>query len=277
MMTTLLFAELTIRETQRRKILWVSLLLGLAFLIFFAVGFHYIFSEMEQYADVEEALTISGLLLTTGLYAVNLLVILMAVLISVTAVSAEIDTHTIEAIVTKPIRRWEFILGKWLGFAVLLIFYIILLAGGLMLVVYLRSGLVLANIVPGLGLLWLQSCIVLSLTILGGTRLSTLANGVLAFMLFGIAFLGGWIEQIGAFFENATAVNIGIVSSLLMPTQALWNRTLLLLQPQFTGSFNLAGPFAVVSQPSNLMIWYGVFYTVGLLLLALFSFSRHDL
>lgn len=276
-MTTLLFAQLTIRETQRRKILWVSLLLGLLFLLFFAVGFHYIYTEMEIHADVEEALTISGLLLTTGLYAVNLLVILMAVLISVTAVSGEIDTHTVEAIVTKPIQRSAFILGKWVGFAALLALYIIFLAGGLMLVVYLRSGLLFDNILSGLALMWLQSCIILSLTILGGTRLSTLANGVLAFMVFGIAFLGGWIEQIGAFFENTTAVNIGIITSLIMPTQALWNRTLLLLQPQFSGSFNLAGPFAVVSRPSDLMIGYAIFYAVGLLLLALVSFSRRDL
>jgi len=276
-MTTLLFAELTIRETQRRKILWVSLLLGLVFLLFFGVGFHYIYAEMELHADVEEALTISGLLLTTGLYAVNLLVVLMAVLISVTAVSGEIDTHTVEAIVTKPIRRSAFILGKWIGYAFLLTLYIVFLAGGLMVIVYLRSGLLLNNILPGMALMWLQSCIILSLTILGGTRLSTLANGVLAFMLFGIAFLGGWIEQIGALFENETAVNIGIISSLIMPTQAVWNRALLLLQPQFTGSFNLAGPFAVVSKPSDLMISYAVFYALGLLFLALLSFSRRDL
>lgn len=276
-MTTLLFAELTIREIQRRKILWVSLLLGFAFLAFFAVGFHYIYREMEQHAGGDEVLTISGLLLTAGLYAVNLLVMLMAVLISVTAVSGEIDTHTIEASVTKPIHRWELVLGKWLGFAILLMLYIIFLAGGLMLIVYLRAGMVLDNILPGLLLMWLQGCLILSLTILGGTRLSTLANGVLAFMLFGIAFLGGWIEQIGALFENGTAVNIGIITSLIMPTQALWNRALILFQPQFSSSSFLAGPFAVVSQPNDMMIGYGVIYTVVLLLLALASFSRRDL
>ncbi len=276
-MTTLLFAELTIREAQRRKILWVGLLMGLGFLAVFAVGFHYIFAEMEMHANLEERLTISGVLLTAGLYAVNLLITLMAVLISVTAVSGEIDSHTIEALVTKPLRRWEMVLGKWLGFAVLIVLYTLLLAGGLMVVVYLRSGLVFANIPAGLAMMALQGFIILSLTLLGGTRLSTLANGVLAFMLFGIAFLGGWIEQIGALFENVTAVNIGIITSLLMPTQALWNRALTLFQPQFTTSAYLAGPFAVISQPSDLMIGYAFVYAAGLLLLALVSFTRRDL
>lgn len=276
-MTTYLFAELTIREAQRRRILWIGLLLGLLFLVIFGIGYHYIVVEMEAHANLEEALTISGVLLTAGLYAVNLLVMLMSVLISVTAISAEIDSHTIEAMVTKPIRRWEVVFGKWLGFAVLIVMYILLLAGGLMLIVYWRSGLILDNIPGGLTMMALQGLVILSLTILGGTRLSTLANGVLAFMLFGIAFLGGWIEQIGALFENETAVNIGIITSLFMPTQALWNRALMLFQPQFSTSQYLAGPFAVISQPSDLMIGYALFYMIGLLLLALVSFKRRDL
>ena len=146
-----------------------------------------------------------------------------------------------------------------------------------MLIVYLRAGFLMENIGQGLALMILQSFVVLSVTILGGTRLSTLANGVLAFMLFGIAFLGGWIEQIGALFENETAVNIGIVTSLIMPTEILWKKAITMFQPQFASSAFLAGPFAVTSQPSDLMIGYAVGYMAILLLLALYSFSTRDL
>ncbi len=276
-MTTWIFTQLTIREAQRRKILWVGLLMGIGFLLLFGTGFHYIMIEMEGHASPMEERTIIGVLLTAGLYSVNILVVLMAVLISVTAVSGEIDSHTIDVLVTKPVRRWEIILGKWLGFAILLTVYILLLAGGLMLIVYFRADFLMENIGQGLTLMILQAFVVLSLTILGGTRLSTLANGVLAFMLFGIAFLGGWIEQIGALFENETAVNIGIVTSLIMPTEILWKKAITLFQPQFASSAFLAGPFAVTSQPSDLMIGYAVGYMAILLLLALYSFSTRDL
>ncbi len=276
-MTTWIFTQLTIREAQRRKILWVGLLMGIGFLLLFGTGFHYIMIEMEGHASPMEERTIIGVLLTAGLYSVNILVVLMAVLISVTAVSGEIDSHTIDVLVTKPVRRWEIILGKWFGFAILLTVYILLLAGGLMLIVYFRADFLMENIGQGLTLMILQAFVVLSLTILGGTRLSTLANGVLAFMLFGIAFLGGWIEQIGALFENETAVNIGIVTSLIMPTEILWKKAITLFQPQFASSAFLAGPFAVTSQPSDLMIGYAVGYMAILLLLALYSFSTRDL
>lgn len=278
MQTVLIFAELTIRETQRRKVLWLALLLALGFLGIFGLGLHLIFREVEQIGVTVEEIEVGlSVLLSAGLYMVNFLVVVMALLISVTAVSGEIDSHTIEALVTKPIRRWEIILGKWLGFAIINAVYTVLLAGGLILLYRWRTGFAVSNIPAGLGLMLLQGVLVLSLTLLGGTRLSTLANGVLAFMLVGIAFIGGWVEQIGSLLQNETAVDIGIITSLIMPTEILWKHALSLLQPRVTSSPFAAGPFVVLSQPSDLMIWYAVVYTAVLLLLSLISFSRRDL
>jgi hypothetical protein len=117
----------------------------------------------------------------------------------------------------------------------------------------------------------------LSLSVLGGTRLSTLANGAAAFMLFSLAFVGGWVEQIGALLRNTTAVDLGIFSSLLMPADALWKKASLLFQPQLRVDLDIAGPFVVTSEPSDLMIGYAVGYVLLLLVLALWSFSRRDL
>ena len=276
-MTTLNIAYLTFRETQRRRILWVALAMGIGFLIVFALGFHFVYKDVsESRMGPDEVETVASFLLMAGLYATNFLIIVMSVLTSVTTISGEIDSHTVEALVTKPIRRWELVLGKWLGYALLLLAYIILLAGGIVLIVYLRSGVTVANPLPGIGLMVMQGMVVLSVSLLGGTRLSTLANGVLAFMLYGVAFLGGWVEQIGSFLQNETAVNIGIITSLIMPSEVLWRRAAALFLPQFINS-PFAGPFALSSQPNDTMIWYAFIYAIVLLLLALWSFSSRDL
>ncbi|VAW39765.1 hypothetical protein MNBD_CHLOROFLEXI01-1026 [hydrothermal vent metagenome] len=278
MKTILIFAELTIRETQRSRVLWLILLLAIGFLTVFGLGLHLIFREIVQAGIPMDEIELGlGMLFSAGLYAINFLVVVMAVLISVTAVSGEIDSHTIEALVTKPVRRWQIILGKWLGFTVILTLYTLLLIGGIILLYRWRTGFSISNIPSGLGLMLLQGQLILSLTLLGGTRLSTLANGVLAFMLVGIAFIGGWVEQIGSLLQNETAVDIGIVTSLIMPTEILWKQALVLLQPRVATSPFAAGPFVVLSQPSNLMIGYAVLYTAVLLLLALISFSHRDL
>ncbi|MFO7539439.1 MAG: ABC transporter permease [Chloroflexota bacterium] len=273
-----IITSLTIQETQRRRILWTALLMGLGLLALFGLGFHYIFVEFEEAGtQMVETTMAASVLLSAGLYVANFLIVVMAVLISVTAIAGEVETHTVETILTKPIRRWEWVLGKWVAFALLLSLYVLLLGGGMMLVVYARSGFVPANIAAGMSLMLLQGLTILSLTIVGGTRLSTLTNGVVAFMLYGVAFIGGWVEQIGAIFRNETAVDIGIAASLIMPGDVLWKKAMSLFLPDFTGSVMSGGPFAVTSQPSDLMIVYALAYTLALLLLALWSFSRRDL
>ena len=278
-MSLFIFTELTIREAQRRRILIVALIMGLAFLVLFAVAFHYVYLQMEkdQVTGGTQGELVIGFLLMAGLYAANLLVMIITVLVSVTAISGEIDSHTIDALITKPVRRWEVVLGKWLAFAALLILYVLFLAGGLMLIVYLRADFLFRNLGWGLALMIQQALIILSISIAGGTRLSTLANGVLAFTLFAIAFMGGWVEQIGALFRNEAAVDIGIVTSLIMPSEILWKKAQTIFQPQLTSNPYTAGPFAVSSQPSDLMILYGVFYMLFFLVFAMWSFSARDL
>jgi Cu-processing system permease protein len=277
-MPILIFSELTIREAQRRHILLVALIMGFAYLALFAAGFHYVFLQMQRDSvSGTQADIITGFLLTAGLYAANLLVTVMAVLVSVTTISGEIDSHTIETLITKPVRRWEVVLGKWLAFAALLIIYVLFLAGGLMLIVYGQTGFLFRNVGLGLALMIQQALIILSLTIAGGTRLSTLANGVFAFTLYAIAFMGGWVEQIGALFRNEAAVDIGIITSLIMPSEILWKKALTIFQPSMANMPFSAGPFAVASQPSDLMVTYGVLYMVGFLFFAMWSFSRRDL
>jgi ABC-type transport system involved in multi-copper enzyme maturation permease subunit len=277
-MPILIIARLTIREAQRRRLLWVALFMGIAFLLVFGVAFHFIRIDVERETRAPENLTfISVFLLTAGLYAVNLLTNVVAVLVSVTTISGEIESHTIDAIVTKPIPRWQVVVGKWLGFAVLVLLYLVFLVSGLMLIVYLRSGFYMDNIGRGVLMMALAALLVLTVSIAGGTRLSTIANGVMTFMLFGLAFLGGLVEQVGALFRNTAAVNVGIVSSLIMPADALWKKAVAYFQPSgATNPFEL-GPFAAITEPSSLMIIYALLYLGAIILFALWSFSRRDL
>jgi len=282
MNTILTIAQLTIRETQRRRILWVALLMGVAFLAVFGLGFHYIFSELEREgvsggAPADLPMVIANFLMLSGLYVINFLVIVMAALLSAGTISGEVESHTIETTLTKPIRRWEVVLGKWLGLALIITIYMLALAASVVLITVQRSGLDVRNLPAGLGLMLLAGLTMLSLSILGGTRLSTLANGALAFMLYGTAFVGGWVEQIGAVLRNETAVDLGIVASLLMPADVLWKQASLLLQPPMGSNPEFSGPFMVMSQPNSIMTAYAVTYVIVLLVLALLSFSRRDL
>jgi Cu-processing system permease protein len=266
---------LTFHEAWRRRMVLIGLVLSALFLTIYAVGFSLIVSTMPAQTRAIERQTAYNVLLMAGLYVTHFLTVMLAIFASVDTVSGEIASHTIQAIVTKPLRRWQVLLGKWLGYAAMIGLYLGLLSGGILLAVYLLAGYQPPNALAGVGLLILEALVLLSLSLLGGTRLSTLTNGVLLFMLYGLAFIGAWVEQIGSFFQSRAAVNIGIITSLVLPVEALWRRAAYLMQPPIFSS--IPTPFSGTSPPSTAMVIYALFYIALVLLLAMRSFSRRDL
>jgi ABC-type transport system involved in multi-copper enzyme maturation permease subunit len=94
--------------------------------------------------------------------------------------------------------------------------------------------------------------------------------------LYGVAFIGGWMEQIGALLGNTPARLTGIVASLLIPSEALWQLAAYLMQPPLAQDMTLT-LFSPASVPSPNMVIWAAGYTVVFLALALWSFSRRDL
>lgn len=278
---------LTFHEARRRRMVLAALLLGLVFIVLYVAGFLFIVSQISKAAaefgasggpgSAEWELSL-GFLTMAGMYVVHFLTIMLAIFASVDTISGEIGSHTIQAIATKPVRRWEIVIGKWLGQAAMIVPYLIFLTGGIVGSIYVITGYLPQNIVPIIGLIVLQALVLLSLSLLGGTRLSTMTNGVGLFMLYGLAFIGSWIEQIGSLLGSNSAVNIGIITSLVMPVEALWRMSANLLSPTL-GSFDkrMSIMFGAASQPSNAMVVYAVVYAVVILGLAVRSFSRRDL
>jgi Cu-processing system permease protein len=282
-MITLTIARLSFREASRRKILLAALLLGLLFLGVYGLGFHLIMVEVEKEVGsmrVLELNQIRNFLLMAGMYVVNFLTAMMTVLTSVDTLSGEIGSGTIHTLVAKPVRRWEIVLGKWLGFAGMISLYLLLMGGGVMGLVFLRSGYTAPHPLSALALMWLNALVLLSVSILGGAYLSTLANGVLVFGLYGVAFIGGWIEQIGSFFTNQAAsqiaINIGIITSLIIPSEALWKRAAHDLQSPLVSALGIS-PFTTRSYPSTAMVIYAILFMLVAFALAVRRFSQRDL
>ncbi len=268
--------RLTLREAVRRKVMVGLLILSAIFLVLYTLGLIFINNELagqsvpSRIGGVE---TVYNFLLVSGLYAANFLLIMLAVLISVDTLAGEISSGTIQSLAVKPLARRDILLGKWLGFVILLGLSVLLLVGGVMLITWLITGYTAPNWPTGLLLQYLQTLVLLSVSLLGGTRLSTLANGVLGFGLFGMAFVGGLIGQVGTFISNTTVQNIGQITALLMPTEALWRRTL----SEISVSFN-PFRFMYIGGVPEAGVWvYAVIYAAVMLLIALWSFGRRDL
>lgn len=276
--------KLTLREASRRRLLWIGVGLGLAFLLLYGIGLFYLMRDIERTmpgAGSIETLQASfaSSMLTAAMFVANFLVIVTALLSAVGSISGELATDTIHAIASKPLHRWQLVLGKWLGFAIMVILFSMLLTGGIMLVTYFLSGFEPFNPLGVMAVMALQGLATLSLTIFGSAVMPTLANGITVFMLYSLAYIGGTMEQIGAALGNQTVIDIGIFSSLIMPAEALWRYgSSLLLPPGLAGLMGSFGPGGFgASQPNATFLVYAVVYTLGLLLGGIIVFSRRDL
>ena len=276
-----IIARMTFREAVRRRIVLVGLVLGILFLIIFSIGFRMIYAAI-MIESVESPMSrvfqaeASNFLLTAGLYAVAFLSVAMGALLSADTLAGEISSGTIQTIVTKPIRRSDVVIGKWLGFAGLLALYSLLMSGGVVLSVYFQSGHLPDNLLAGLSLIYLEGLVVMTVALACSSTMPALATGGLVFGLYGLAFIGGWIEQIGAIFRNQTAVQVGIVSSLIIPTEALWRRAIYMIQSPLSSALEMT-PFSTLSVPSTLMVVYAFVYLAVMLWLAIHTFKHRDI
>ena len=98
----------TFREAARIKVLY-----GVLVLVFFANFLALALGAMSYHEDVRVAQDI-------GLAGMSLFGSLTAILLGLFLLYNEVQHRTVHAIVSKPIERWEFVLGKYLGMLITL-------------------------------------------------------------------------------------------------------------------------------------------------------------
>ena len=154
--------------------------------------------------------------------------------------------------------------------------YLLLMGSGILGSVYLLSGYAPPNLLRGLGLMWLDCLLFLSLSLAVGSRFSTSANGTFLFGLFAFALLGSLMEQIGSALSDAASSQMGVFVSLLLPSDAVWRRAAYEMRPALSSPMSFSGLMPQWSYPSAAMIWYAVSYTVVTLAAAVYGFSHRD-
>ncbi len=279
-MSSLIVARFTLKEALRKRFFLMAAIAGIVFLALYALGLHFVKAELVSQVSRGRGLQAGGAnvvyaqLVLAGLFLIHLLGILVAIAVSVAAISQEVDEGTVQLVATKPLGRWEIVAGKWLGMAAVLAVYVLGMGWGVMAVAYYIAGFWPAQPVTPTLLMLLASLSFLSLSLLGGSFLPTLANALLLLTIFGMAFFGGMVEQIGALVQSEAMVNIGIGTSLLAPTDALWRLAARILVPNMGLP---TSPFSSVTEPSAWMVAYAGFYACAAFLGAAHVFGRRDL
>ena len=270
--------HLTLHEAARRRILVATLIGAGAFLILFGVGFHFVALNVEhdKGMDFLRRRMALNFLTLAGLYATHFLTLMTAVLLPVDTLSGEIASGVVQTVASKPVNRSSIVLGKWLAFSLVAVAYFALVSSGVLVIARAIGHFTTPGLSLGLPLMALEAVVFVTLSIAGGARLATVTNGILVFGLYGIAFIGGWVEQVGAMLGNLAAENVGTVASLVMPTEALWHRAAYYMQPSVMRDLQMT-PFSPASLPSVAMVWYAALYAALALLAGVQGFRKRAL
>jgi ABC-type transport system involved in multi-copper enzyme maturation permease subunit len=295
-MNMLVVARWTVLEARRRRLLAAGVVLSVAFVVLFAVGYALLYHEQQQAAEAEalaagvlsareELLAVSTLLLVLGLYGVQLLGALLGLFLGVASVSPEIDSGALHAVLARPVSRLQYLLGRFLALAGLLAAYVLVMSGALLLTARVVAGFTPGDVRRVVGLMLLEVLILLAVSLLGSTVLPTLANGVVMLALFGLAWLGGILGFVATFPPgNELLANLGTAASLLLPADAVWRgASFHVLPPSFLAVTALAGgeqdgpPFVSTAPMAPAMLAWSLAYPAVCLALAVAAFRRRDL
>lgn len=269
----------SLKETLRKRLMVAAG--GLTFL--FLLLFFLFLKWVGKPVGIPGSTYIAGLsYLYLGLFAAYVMIALFAVLLFVASISGEIDDGTLLAIVPRPIPRSAIIMGKWIGLGIVVLVYASILFFGLVLIDQAQFGSVVGTfggLMAAYSDFLLEGLVVATATLLGSTLTATMTNGIVVSSAVLIAFLGGALEQLGALTNPGPAFTIiGWVTSLLIPTDALYRRALyqILGNHIYPGAVTGFGPFGAVRPPGEGMVFYAMLYTIGLLMLAIWSFRVRD-
>jgi len=270
--------HLTLHEALRRRVLLAALVCGMAFLLLDGLGLRAVVRDLQQNPGMPllQRRMLLSMFVLAGLFAVNFLSVMTAVLLPVDTLSGEIASGVMQTLASKPVRRGEILLGKWAAYVVLVGGYLLLLAGGVLVEARLLARVTPPHLLSGLSLMTLEGLLIVTLVIAGGTRLGTVTTGVVVLGLHGLAFIGNWVEQIGTLAGNDAARSIGTVASLVMPSEAMWQLAASRMQPPLMRELHVS-PFSPASVPSPAMVAWAAGYAVVVLLIALRLFRRRPL
>ena len=282
---TLRVTRLTLREAMRRRLILAGVVVSLLYVALFALAYNLAQDRGAQLVTGQRSRVLVGLgmasLTLSGLYIVNLLAGVLALFVSVGAVSSEVESGTLHALLARPLRRWQFLLGRWLAYALIMSVYVAVMAGLVLVVAAVIGDYATPDPARAIGLMILASLFLVTLSLFGSTLLPTSTNGAVVFTLFGLGWLSGVIQVLGDTLSNEGLLKLGVTVALFIPSDMLWRSASYYVQPASilaaANAFKGALPILANAPPTPGLVMWSLLYPLLLLGSATFVFSRRDL
>jgi ABC-type transport system involved in multi-copper enzyme maturation permease subunit len=282
----IVIARLTVRELVRRRVVWVLAALTVLSVALVAWGLDRLVSlaRDNQTDELQIRIGVSQVLILIA-FMFSFVLAMTAAFVGAPAIGGELESGVALAILARPIRRTELLLGRWLGSVLVVAGYTA--ASGLL-------AIAVATLIAGYGppepflavaFLSAQALVLLTLTLALGSVMPSIAAGAIAVVGFGLGWMAGVLAGVAAVFGVELLGTVAEISRWVFPSDGLWRGVIYGLEPSLvvllaSGNaprFAAANPFYATAPPPLAFVVWSVVW-VGLILgLASWWFERRDL
>jgi Cu-processing system permease protein len=278
-----IIAGFALRESLRKRVFVVVALLTVAFLALYGLGVWQIAKQVDEIEGVNgiDGETVAGAtMLGLSMFATLFLGTILAVFLTLGAVRGDAERGLLQPLIVRPLSRGTFLLGRYAAAAGVCSLYVIAVFLASVVITYAfvdwwPDRLVVPAIELGAGV-----AVIAAISLGGSVVLSSTANGIAVFMLFGAGLTAGLLGQIAEALSSHTLRNVSRAASWLLPFEALYQSALDHITADTFGFTRFAidlGPFGG-AQRFGAPLWpYTLAYLAAVGAAAAWGFARRDL
>jgi ABC-type transport system involved in multi-copper enzyme maturation permease subunit len=282
----LVIAGLTVREIARRRVLWVLVVLSVASVVLVGWGVERLvtLARAEDVEELQVRIGVSQVLILIA-FMFSFVLAMSAAFLAAPAIASDVETGTVHAMLARPLRRADLVVGRWLGLSLVVAGYAALSGVMAIGVVGLVSGHVPPQPQVAIAFLAFEAIAVLTLALALGTRLPSMAAGAITVVLYGLGWFAGVLGNIATAFDAAPLAGGTELVRVLLPTDGLWRGVIYGLEPPvvllMTTTRNAqaleANPFFASAPPPAAFVLWSVGWVVLVLLGGIALFRRREL
>jgi ABC-type transport system involved in multi-copper enzyme maturation permease subunit len=281
----LVIVAYALRESLRRRVFMVVLVLTVGFLALYGVGTYFAFRDVKNFAPRDANIldptaftgaTVFGL----AMFATLFLGAVVAIFLTLGVVRGDAEAGLLQPIVVRPIGRRTIVLARLAGAAAVAAAYVLVVYALALAITVAEGGWVPDHVVgPAFGLA-LAVVTIAAISLLASVFMSATAQGIAVFMVFGTGLTAGLLDQIGRALNSDSLHAIGRVATWLLPFDGLYQAGLHALISDTTGLTGFVlqlGPFGGAEGAGPLLVLWALAYTALVAGGAALAFSRRDL
>ncbi len=243
----------TFREAVRDRILYA--------IVFFALLILLLSTVMDVITIGQRA----KIIIDMGLASISIFGTLIAIFVGIGLVYKEIDKRTIYTIVSKPVARWQFLVGKYFGLVLTILVEVAAMSAIFFLIAYSESNSLNPILFVAVGLTFLELMLVCAIAIFFSSFSTPMLSGMYTLGIYLIGHLTRDLYQFSFRFKGTVAQKIMLFLYYFFPNLDNFN-----IRSQAVHGLPVDWGYLLFS------VVYGIGYIAILLIVSSYIFTRRD-